>query len=333
MRKCLQPAFCGNRRRLLRLAAGAATLPAVSRFAWAQAYPTRPVRIIVPLAPAGTSDIIARLMGQWLSERLGQQFIIENRTGAGTTLGTEAVVRALPDGYTLLMADVSAAFNATLYDKLNFNFIRDIAPVANVVRVPNIIAVHPSFPAKTVPEFIAHAKANPGKVSMATAGVGSLAHVFGELFKIMAHVNLVAVPYRGGGPALIDMLSGQVDVIFVPTTASIEYVRAGRLRALGVTSTTRVEILPDLPPVAEFVPGYEASSWFGICAPRNTPAAIIDKLNREINAGLSDAKIKARFVDMGAATLPGWPTDFGKLIVDETEKWAKVIRAANIKPE
>jgi tripartite-type tricarboxylate transporter receptor subunit TctC len=290
------------------------------------------VRIIVPLAPAGTSDIIARLMGQWLSERLGQQFIVENRTGAGTTLGTEAVVRALPDGYTLLMADVSAAFNATLYDKLNFNFIRDIAPVANVVRVPNVIAVHPSFPTKTVPEFIAHARANPGKVSMATAGIGSLAHVFGELFKMMAEVDLVAVPYRGGGPALIDMLSGQVDVIFVPTTASIEYVRAGRLRALGVTSTTRVEILPDLPPVAEFVPGYEASSWFGICAPRNTPAEIVDKLNREINAGLSDPKIKARFVDMGGAALPGSPADFGKLIVDETEKWAKVIRAANIKP-
>jgi tripartite-type tricarboxylate transporter receptor subunit TctC len=305
----------------------------VSRFAWAQAYPTRPVRIIVPLAPAGTSDIIARLMGQWLSERLGQQFVVENRTGAGTTLGTEAVVRALPDGYTLLMADVSAAFNATLYDKLNFNFIRDIAPVANVVRVPNVIAVHPSFPTKTVPEFIAHARANPGKVSMATAGIGSLAHVFGELFKMMADVDLVAVPYRGGGPALIDMLSGQVDVIFVPTTASIEYVRAGRLRALGVTSTTRVEILPDLPPVAEFVPGYEASSWFGICAPRNTPAEIVDKLNREINAGLSDPKIKARFVDMGGAALPGSPADFGKLIVDETEKWAKVIRAANIKPD
>ena len=239
MRKYLRPAFCGNRRRLLCLAAGAAALPAVSRFAWAQAYPTRPVRIIVPLAPAGTSDIIARLMGQWLSERLGQQFVVENRTGAGTTLGTEAVVRAVPDGYTLLMADVSAAFNAMLYDKLNFNFIRDIAPVAHVVRVPNVIAVHPSFPTKTVPEFIAHARANPGKVSMATAGIGSLAHVFGELFKIMADVDLVAVPYRGGGPALVGMLSGHVDVIFVPTTASIEYVRAGRLRALGVTSTTR----------------------------------------------------------------------------------------------
>jgi tripartite-type tricarboxylate transporter receptor subunit TctC len=305
----------------------------VSRFAWAQAYPTRPVRIIVPLAPAGTSDIIARLMGQWLSERLGQQFVIENRTGAGTTLGTEAVVRAPADGYTLLMIDVSAAFNATLYDKLNFNFIRDIAPVANIVRVPNLIAVHPSFPAKTVPEFIAYAKSKPGKITMATAGNGSIAHVFGELFKMMAGVNLVAVPYRGGGPALIDIVSGQVDVIFVPTPASIEYVRAGKLRALGVTSTTRQETLPDLSPVAEFVPGYDASSWFGIGAPRNTPVEIIDKLNREINAGLSDPKIKARFVDMGGAALPGSPADFGKLIVDETEKWAKVIRAANIKPD
>ncbi len=332
MQNHLQAAFC-SRRRLLRLAAGAAALPAVSRVAWAQAYPTRPVRIIVPLAPAGTVDIIARLMGQWLSERLGQQFVIENRPGAGTTLGTEAVVRALPDGYTLLMIDVSATFNAALYDKLNFNFIRDIAPVANVVRVPNVIAVHPSFPAKTVPEFLAYAKANPGKISMATAGVGSSSHVFGELFKMMAGVNLVAVPYRGGGPALVDMLSGQVDVIFVPTPASIEYVRAGRLRALGVTSTTRVQILPDLPPVAEFVPGYEASSWLGICAPRNTPVQIIEKLNREINAGLSDPKIKARFIDMGGAALPGSPADFGELIVDETEKWAKVIRAANIRPD
>ncbi len=321
------------RRNFLHLAASAAALPALSRIACAQAYPTRPVRIIVPLAPAGTVDIIARMMGQWLSGRLGQQFVIENRTGAGTTLGTEAVVRALPDGYTLLMIDVSAAFNATLYDKLNFNFIRDIEPIANVIRVPNIIAARPSFPAKTVPEFIAHAKANPGKISMATGGVGSSSHVFGELFKMMAGVNLVAVPYRGGGPALVDMLSEQVDVIFVPTPASIEYVRAGRLRALGVTSTTRVEILPDLPPVAEFVPGYEASSWFGIGAPRNTPAEIIDKLNSEINAGLADPKIKARFVDMGGAALPGSPADFGELIVDETEKWAKVIRAANIKPD
>jgi len=333
MQNRLQAAFCSSRRRLLRLAAGAAALPAVSRFAWAQAYPTRPVRIIVPLAPAGTVDIIARLMGRWLSERLGQQFVIENRPGAGTTLGTEAVVRALPDGYTLLMIDVSAAFNAALYDKLNFNFIRDTAPVANVVRVPHVIAVHPSFPAKTVPELLAYAKANPGKISMATAGVGSSSHVFGELFMMLAGVNLVAVPYRGGGPALVDMLSGQVNVIFVPTPASIEYVRAGRLRALGVTSTNRVEILPDLPPVAEFVPGYEASSWLGICAPRNTPVEIIDKLNREINAGLSDPRMKARFVDMGGAALPGSPADFGELIVDETEKWTKVIRGANIKPD
>ena len=322
MRKCLQAALCGNRRQLLRLAAGAAALPAVSRFAWAQAYPIRPVRIIVPLAPAGTVDIIARMMGQWL-----------NRSGGGTTLGTEAVVRALPDGYTLLMIDVSAAFNATLYDKLNFNFIRDIAPIANVVRVPNIIAVRSSFPAKTVPEFIAHAKANPGKISMATAGVGSSSHVFGELFKMMAGVNLVAVPYRGGGPALVDMLSEQVDVIFVPTPASIEYVRTGRLRALAVTTMTRLEALPDLAPATEFVPGYEASSWCGICAPRNTPAEIIDKLNREINAGLSDPKIKARFVEMGGAPLPGSPADFAELIAEDTEKWGKVVRAANIKPE
>jgi tripartite-type tricarboxylate transporter receptor subunit TctC len=296
MRNRLTPTFCSNRRQFLCLAAGAAALPAVSRFAWAQAYPTRPVRIIVPLAPAGTVDIIARLIGQWLSEQLGEQFLI----------------------------DVSAAFNATLYDKLNFNFVRDIAPVANVVRVPNVIAVHPSFPAKTVPEFIAYAKANPGKISMATAGVGSSSHVFGELFKMTAGVDLVAVPYRGGGPALIDMLSGQ---------ASIEYVRAGRLRALGVTSTTRVEILPDLPPVAEFVPGYEASSWYGICAPRNTPAEIIERLNKEINTALADPKIKAKLADMAGTALPGSPADFADLIADDTEKWGKVIRAANIKPE
>jgi tripartite-type tricarboxylate transporter receptor subunit TctC len=321
------------RRKFLYLAAGAAVLPTASRLAWAQTYPARPVRIIVPLASAGTVDIIARLMGHWLSERLGQQFIIENRPGAGTNLGTEAVVRALPDGYTLLMIDVSAAFNATLYDKLNFNFIHDIAPVANVVRVPNIIAVHPSFPARTVPEFIAYAKANPGKISMATAGSGSTSHVFGELFKTMAGVNLVTVPYRGGGPALIDMLSGHVDVIFVPTTASIEYVRAKRLRALGVTSTTRLAALPDLPPVAEFVPGYEASSWYGIGAPRNTPAEIVDKLNREINAGLADPKIKARLADMAGTVLPGSPADFAKVVAEDTEKWGKVIKLAGIKPD
>jgi tripartite-type tricarboxylate transporter receptor subunit TctC len=333
MQNIPESAFCSNRRRFLRITAGAAALPAVSRFAWAQPYPTRPVRIIVPLAPAGTVDIIARLMGQWLSEQLGQQFVIENRTGASTNLGTEAVVRAPPDGYTLLMIDVSAAVNATLYDKLSFNFIRDITPVANVVRVPNVIAVHPSFPAKTVPEFIAHAKGKPGKVTMATAGNGSTSHIFGELFKMMAGVNLVAVPYRGGGPALIDMLSGQVDVIFVPTAASIEYVRAGRLRALAVTSTTRIDALPDLPPVADFVPGYEASSWYGFGAPRNTPAEIIDRLNREINAGLVEPKIKARFADIGGTALPGSPADFAKVIAEDTEKWGKVIRTAHIKPE
>jgi len=333
MRECLQAAFCGNRRRFLRLAAGAAALPTVSRFAWGEAYPARPVRIIVPLAPAGTVDIIARVMGQWLSERLGQQFVIENRTGAGTTLGTEVVVRTPPDGYTLLMIDVSAAFNATLYDKLSFNFIRDMAPVANVVHVPNLIAVRPSFPAKTVPEFIAYAKANPGKITMATGGVGSSSHVFGELFKMMAGINLVAVPYRGGGPALVDMMGEQVDVIFVPTPASIEYVRTGKLRALAVTSLTRLEALPDLPPAAEFVPGYEASSWAGICAPRNTPAEIIDRLNREINAGLTDHGIKARLLDLGGTALAGSPADFGNYIAKETEKWGKVIRAANIKAQ
>ena len=333
MQKILKSAFCGNRRRFLRLAAGATALPALSPFAWAQTYPTRPVRIIVPLAPAGTVDIIARLIGQWLSERLGQQFIIENRPGAGTNLGTETVVRAPPDGYTLLMIDVSAAFNATLYDKLNFNFIHDITPVANVVRVPNIVAVHPSVPARTIPEFIAYAKANPGKISMATAGSGSTSHVFGELFKMMAAVNLVAVPYRGGGPALVDMLSGHVQVIFVPTPASIEYVRTGRLRALAVTSATRVEVLPDLPPVAESVPGYEASSWYGICATANTPVEVVDKLNKEINAALADPKIKARLADMAGTVLPGSPSDFGKLIAEDTKKWGKVIRAANIKPE
>jgi tripartite-type tricarboxylate transporter receptor subunit TctC len=333
MSKRLQAAFCGNRRQVLRLAASAAALPAVSRFAWAQAYPTRPVRIVVPLAPAGTVDIIARMMGQWLSERLGQQFVIENRSGGGSTVGTEAVVHASPDGYTLLTIDVSAAFNATLYDKLAFNFIRDITPIANVAHVPNVIAVRPSFPARTVPEFLAYAKANPGKITMATAGVGSSTHVFGELFKMMAGINLVAVPYRGGGPALVDMLSEQVDVIFVPTPASIEYVRTGRLRGLAVTTRTRLEQLPDLPTAAEFVPGYEANSWCGICAPRNTPAKIIDKLNMEINAGILDSKVKARLVDMGCTALPGSPADFGKLIADETEKWAKVIRTANIKAD
>jgi len=321
------------RRKFLHLAVGAAALPVLSAIARAEVYPTRPVRIIVPFAAGGTVDIIARFVGQWLSERLGQQFVVENRPGAGGNIGVEAAVRAASDGYTLLMIDVSAAVNATLYDKLNFNFIRDIAPVANVMRVPNLIVVHPSFPANTVPEFIAYAKANPGRISMATAGNGSTSHVFGELFKMMAGVELVAVPYRGGGPALIDMLSGQVHVIFVPTPASIEYVRAGKLRALAVTGTTRLEILPDLPLAAEFVPGYEASSWYGIGTTRDTPVEIIDRLNKEINAGIADPKLKARLADTGGTVLPGSPADFARIIAEDTEKWGRVIRAANIKPE
>src|ERR1700730_2657199 len=321
------------RRTFLHLAVGAAALPAVSRVAQAQTYPTRPVRIVVGYAPGGPADIVARLIAQWLSERLGQPFLVENRTGAATNIATEAVVRAPADGYTLLFVNAANAINTTLYEKLSFNFIRDIAPVANVVRVPNVVAVHPSFPAKTVPELIAYAKANPGKLTMASSGIGTPSHIFGELFKMMAGVNLVAVPYRGGGPALIDVLSGQVDVIFVPTAASIEYVRAGRLRPLAITSATRLEALPDLPPVADFVPGYEASSWAGVGAPKATPAEIVDKLNTEINAALADPKMKARLADLGGVVLPGSPADFGKFIADETEKWGKVIRAANIRPE
>src|SRR5262245_22992675 len=321
------------RRKFLHLAAGAAALPGVSRLAWAQAYPSRPVRIIVPFTPAGSTDIVARLMGQWLSERLGQQFVIENRPGGGGNIGTEAVVRSPADGYTLLMVGGWNAINATLYDKLSFNFIRDIAPVAGINREPYVIAVHPSVPAKSVPEFIAYAKANPGKVSMASAGIGTPGHVSGELFKMMAGVNMVHVPYRGAAPALTDLLAGQVQVYFTPTAASIEYIRAGKLRALAVTTATRSEALPDLPTVGEFVPGYETSNWWGVGIPKNTPAEIVDKLNREINAGLADPKIKARLADLGGTPLVGSPADFGKLIADDTEKWARVIRAANIKPE
>ena len=321
------------RRNFLHLAAGAAALPAVSRVARAQAYPTRPVRIIVPFAPAGSADIVARLIGQWLSERLGQPFVIENRPGAGTNIGTEAVVRAPADGYTLLLAGSSSAINATLYDKLTFNFIRDIAPVASIIRQPNVMLVNPSVPAKTVPEFIAYAKADPGKINMASAGNGSSSHVFGELFKMMAGVNIVHVPYRGGAPALTDLLAGQVQATFVPVPASIEYVRAGKLRALAVTTTTRSDALPDIPTVGDFVRGYEASGFVGLGAPKNTPAEIIEKLNKEINAALADPKIKARLADLGGTVLPGSPAEFGKLVADETEKWGKVIRAANIKPE
>jgi tripartite-type tricarboxylate transporter receptor subunit TctC len=289
------------------------------------------VRLIVPVAPAGATDILARLMGQWLSERLGQPFVIDNRPGGGTNIGTEAVVHAPADGYTLLMVGSFNAINATLYDKLNHNFIRDIAPVASVIRGPTVMVVNPSVPAKSVPEFIAYVKANPGRISFASSGIGSGNHLAGELFKIMAGVDMVHVPYRSAGPALTDLLGGQVQVMFPSTVSSIEYVRAGRLRALAVTTATRSETLPDLPTVGEFVPGYEASTWFGVGAPQATPAEIVEKLNKEINAGLADPKIKARLADLGGAPLALSPAKFGKLIADETEKWGKVIRVANIK--
>ena len=321
------------RRQFLHLAAGAAALPAVSRFAWAQAYPARPVRIIVGLPAGGGADITARLMGQWPSERLGQQFLIENRPGAGTNVAAEAVVRAAPDGYTLLLVLPPNAINATLYDKLNFDFIRDIVPVAGIMRTPLVMEVNPSFPAKTVAEFIAYTKANPGKINMASAGNGTSGHVAGELFKMMTGINMLHVPYRGGAPAITDLLGGQVQVLFDPVASSTEYIKAGKLRALAVTSTTRLEAFPDIPTVGDAVPGYEASAFFGVGAPRGTPSEIIDKLNKEINAALADPKIKARFADLGGMTLPGSPADFGKLIADETEKWGKVIRAANIKPQ
>jgi tripartite-type tricarboxylate transporter receptor subunit TctC len=321
------------RREFLRLAAGAAALPALSRMARAQTYPTKPVRWVLGYAPGGTTDILSRLMGAWLSERLGQQFIIETRPGAGTNIGTEMVVNAAPDGYTLLMVSSSNAINATLYDKLNFNFSRDISPVAGIARVPLVMEVHPSVPARSVPEFIAYAKANPGKISMASSGVGTPPHVGGEFFKISAGVDMVHVPYRGSGPALTDMLGGQVQVMFDTTVASIEHIRAGKLRPLAVTSAARLEALPEVPVMGDYLPGFEASAWYGIGVPKNTPAEIIEKLNREVNAGLALPRMKARIVDMGATVLAGSPSDFGKLIADETEKWGKVVRAANIKAE
>jgi len=321
------------RRNFLHLAAGAAALPAVSRIARAQAYPTRPVRIVVGFAPGSASDIITRLMGQSLSERLGQPFVIENRPGGGTNIATEAVVRAPADGYTLLMVSPAQAINATLYNKLNFNFIRDIAAVAGVLRGPAVLVVHPSVPATTVPEFIAYAKANPGKLSMASGGIGSGTHLAGELFKIMAGVDMLHLPYRGGGPALTDLLGGQVQVMFPGTVSSIEYIRAGRLRALAVTTATRSDALPDVPTVGEFVPGYEASGWFGIGAPKATPAEIVEKLNKEVNAALDDPKMKARLADLGGTVLPGSPADFGKLIAEDIQKWAKVVKFAGIRPE
>jgi tripartite-type tricarboxylate transporter receptor subunit TctC len=321
------------RRKFLHLAAGAAALPAASRLARAQTYPSRPVRIVVGFAPGGGADITARLIGQWLSERLGQPFIIDNRPGAGSNIATEAVVRAPADGYTLLLVGAFNAVNATLYDKLNFNFIRDIAPVATMYYVPNVMAVHPSFPAKTILEFIAYSKSNPGKVNMGSGTTGAAMHMSGELFKIMAGIDMVHVFYRGAGPTLTDLLAGQVQVSFPTMPASIEYIRAGRLRALAVTTATRSDALPDIPTVGEFLPGYEASAWYGVGAPRNTPAEIIEKLNREINSALADPRMKVRLAELGGTILAGSSDDFGKIIADETEKWGKVIRAANIKPD
>ena len=321
------------RRKFLHLAAGAAVLPIVPSFAWAQTYPTRPVRIIVGFAPGGAADIMARLIGQWLSEHLGQQFVVENRPGAAGNIATEGVVRSPPDGYTLLLANSVNAINATLYDKLNFNLIRDIAPVASIHREPNVMEVNPSVPVKTVPEFIIHAKANPGKINMASAGIGSMSHLSGELFKMMTGVSLVHVPYRGAGPALVDLLGGQVQVLFATMSSSIEYIRGGKLRALAVTTATRSPALPDVPTVAEFVPGYESSFWTGVGAPKNTPAEIVDKLNDEINSALADPKMKARLAELGATALPGSPADFGKFIAEETEKWGKVVKFSGAKAD
>jgi len=321
------------RRKFLHLAAGAAALSAVPRLAWAQTYPARPVRMIVATGPAGAPDILARLVGQWLSERLGQQFVTENRPGGGNNIGTEAVVRAPPDGYTLLLVDPSASINATLYEKLNYNFIRDIATVAGIVRMPLVMVVHPSVPATTVPELIAYAKANPGRINMASPGIGTPGHVAGELFKMMTGTEMIHVPYRGGGPALTDLIGGQVQVFFPSTSLSIEQIRAGRLRALAVTTAARWDGLPDIQTVGEFVPGYEASIVLGVGAPKRTPVEIIDKLNREINAALADPKIESRLADLGGTPLAGSPADFARLIADETEKWGKVIKFAGIKPE
>jgi tripartite-type tricarboxylate transporter receptor subunit TctC len=322
-----------TRRRLAVLAAAATALPAALRIASAQTYPARPVRLIVGFPAGGAADITARLIGQWLSESLGQQFVVENRPGAGTNIGTEAVVRAAPDGYTLLLVSVANTVNATLYEKLNFNFSRDVAPVAGIIRGPLVMEVHPSVPARTVPEFIAFAKSNPGKINMASAGNGTPGHMSGELFKMMTGVDLVHVPYRGGAPALTDLISGQVHVIFDNLPTSIEYIRAGKLRPLALTTGTRSQMLPDLPTVSEFVSGYEVSSWFGIGAPKATPAEIVETLNKEINAALADPKIKARIADLSSVPLAMTPADFTRLVATETEKWAKVIKFSGAKPD
>jgi tripartite-type tricarboxylate transporter receptor subunit TctC len=321
------------RRRFLHLAAGAAVLPAVSRVALAQAYPARPVRMIVPFGPAGTTDTVARLMAQWLSERLGQTFVVENRPGAGTNIATEAVVKAQPDGYTLLLVPPEAAINATFYDKLNFIFIRDIAPVASIIRTPLVMVVNPSVPAKTIREFITYAKADPGKINIASAGNGTGSHMAGELFKMMTSIVMNHVAYRGMAPAVSSLIDGQVQVMFSTIAAAIQYIKAGNLRALAVTTATQSPTLPGIPTVAEFVPGYEASSWYGVGAPMNIPVEIVDKLNKLINAALSDPNMKARFADLGGTVLPGSPAEFGKLLTEEVERWGKVIRAGNIKAQ
>jgi tripartite-type tricarboxylate transporter receptor subunit TctC len=322
-----------SRYQFLRLAAGAAALPVVPRIANAQPYPTRPVRIIVPYGTGGGADILARVVGQWLSERLGQQFFVENRPGAGGNIGTDAVVRALPDGHTLLIVDATPTVHVTLYEKLNFDFIQDIAPVASILRAPFLMVVNPTVPAKSLREFLAWVKTNPDKINMASNGTGTMPHMTGELFKMMARVEMVHVPYRSAGAAITDLIGGQVQVLFIPSPAVIEHVKAARLRALAVTSARRWEEMADLPTVSDFVPGYEASQWYGMGAPRNTPAAIIDKLNKEINVGLADPNLKARLADLGGTVLSGSPAEFGKLIADETEKWGKVIRMANIKAD
>jgi tripartite-type tricarboxylate transporter receptor subunit TctC len=322
-----------HRRQFLHLAAGAAALPAVARVARGQSYPSRPVHWIVGYTPGGGNDIFARLMGQWLQERLGQPFIIENRPGAGSNIATEAVVNARPDGYAILLANFANASNASLYANLKFNFIRDIAPIAGIVRVPNIMLVNQSLPVKTIPEFIAYAKANPGKISMASAGIGSTGHLAGELTKMMAGIDFVHVPYRGNAPAITDLLSGQVQILFASLPSSIEYVRAGKARGLAVTTAMRAAAAPDLPAIAEFVAGYEVSSWYGIGAPRNTPSDVIDTLNKAVNVGLADPRLKKQLDDQGGIEMAGTPADFGRLIADETEKWAKVIKFAGIKPQ
>jgi tripartite-type tricarboxylate transporter receptor subunit TctC len=321
------------RRQFLHLATGAVAFSAISSSAPAQTYPTRPARIIVGFAAGGPTDIVARLMAQWLSEHLGQEFVVENRPGAASNIGTEAALRAPPDGYTLLLVTSTNAVNATFYEHLNFNFMSDIAPVGGIIRVPFIMEINPSIPAKTVPEFIAYAKAHPGKINMASGGIGTSIHIAGELFKMMAGVNLVHVPYRGSAPALTDMIGGQVHVMFDILTSSIQHIRSGALRALAVTSTARSEALPNLPTVDDFLPGYEATAWYGVAAPKNTPPEIVNTLNKEINAGLADPRIKERFADLASTVIPGSPTDFGKLVGEEIEKWGKVVKFSGAKPE